>query len=110
MKKCALYGLFFAGAVSIASPARAETCARLYEHSNYGGEVKEVPSGANVNNIGSLWNDKVSSVKVEPGCALNVWEHENFGGRNKTYAGALPFVGGDFNDIITSYTCTCGGD
>jgi hypothetical protein len=109
MKKFALYGLFVAGAVSIAVPAYAAPCARVFEHINHGGEVKHISSGDNVSYVGDLWNDKISSVIVEPGCALNVWEHADYRGKNKTYGGSLPFVGEDFNDIISSYTCTCGG-
>jgi hypothetical protein len=104
----ALISLLSIGAIAIAADARAEVCARLYEHANYEGEVKTVNSGATVTYIGNLWNDIVSSAIVEPGCALNVWEHADFGGRHATYAGEIPYVGTDWNDIISAYTCVCG--
>jgi Syncollin/Beta/Gamma crystallin len=109
MIKQALFGLAAMGLVTLAAEAnaRADTCARLYEHAGFGGEVKYVESGSDVTYIGNLWNDKVSSVQVTAGCTLNVWEHANYGGRHSTYGGRIPYVGDDWNDIISSFTCDC---
>lgn len=83
------------------------TCATLFEHSNYGGDRREVNRGAHVPWIGGPWNDQVSSMRVRPGCVLNAYQHADFGGAHETFAGQVPWVGDAWNDIISSYTCTC---
>lgn len=83
-------------------------CAVMYEHKNYGGEARTVARGAYVSSIGTLWNDEVSSMKVSPGCVLNAYEHNDFGGSHKAFQGNIPWVGSGWNDRISSYTCSCG--
>lgn len=96
------------GALSLGSTALAEgSCATLYEHINFGGDRREVDSGASVSWIGGPWNDQVSSIEVRPGCVLNAYEHINFGGAHGTFQGSVPWVGDGWNDRISSYTCTC---
>ena len=107
MRKMALIGVLAVGSLGFAAPAWAQACATVYEHARFGGESRDVPRGASVSNLGSLWNDVISSVSVEPGCALNVWEHANFDGAHTTFIGSVPWVGRDWNDRISSYNCTC---
>jgi hypothetical protein len=98
------------GALCAAPSARAAGhCATLYEDINFGGEHRDVDDGENVSWIGHLWNDQVSSMRVEPGCVLNAWEHVSFGGDEKTFLGSVPWVGDPWNDRISSYTCSCHG-
>jgi hypothetical protein len=83
------------------------TCATMYEHSNFGGDHRNVGSGAYVSWIGGPWNDQVSSLRVRGGCAFNAYEHANFGGAQRTFQGVVPWVGDWWNDRISSYTCYC---
>jgi Peptidase inhibitor family I36 len=82
-------------------------CATMYEHSNFGGDRRDVSDGAFVSWIGGPWNDHVSSVWVRGGCAFNAYEHINFGGAQKSFQGVVPWVGNGWNDKISSYTCYC---
>ncbi|WP_219906909.1 peptidase inhibitor family I36 protein [Enhygromyxa salina] len=81
-------------------------CATVYEHYHYGGDHRDI-SGGDTSYIGGPWNDKVSSVKVRSGCALNVYEHANYEGKHKTLAGRVRWIGSGWNDRISSYTCSC---
>lgn len=94
--------------VDNAHPQAAGTCATMFEHINFDGERREVDNGAFVPWIGNLWNDQVSSMQVLPGCVVNAYEHINFGGVHATFLGSVPQVGDGWNDIISSYTCSCG--
>ncbi|UQA54767.1 peptidase inhibitor family I36 protein [Polyangium aurulentum] len=106
MKK-AIASLIACSVAGLAAQAQAHECAHMYQHANYGGEVRVVEIGANISNIGSLWNDQISSVIVHSGCVLNVWQHADFGGAHETWQGNIPYVGDWWNDQITAYTCTC---
>lgn len=57
---------------------------RLYEHSNFGGDIASFEVG-NYSYIGDphkpIWNDRVSSVKVGYLVKLSAWEHSNYGGK-----------------------------
>jgi hypothetical protein len=86
---------------------RAMGCARVYWDGSFQGIHLDIPDGAFVSWIGDQWSDDVSSAIVNPGCALNVWEHGSFGGKHKTVAGVVPWIGGDWNDIISAWTCDC---
>lgn len=91
-----------------ASSANANLCAVLYEHDNYAGASLTV-SDANCHNgnIGGWWNDRVTSISVEPGCSITVFEHDNFGGASYTLYGSTSNLGNLWNDQITSYKCDC---
>lgn len=91
-----------------ASSANADLCAVMYEHDNYSG-ASMVVSGANSHNgfIGSWWNDRVTSVTLEPGCSITLFEHANFGGASYTLSGSSGNLGSLWNDQISSYKCDC---
>ncbi|MEO8756038.1 MAG: hypothetical protein ABI624_25545 [Casimicrobiaceae bacterium] len=59
-----------------------------------------------------IWNDVVSSAKVDRTCHLRVWEHVNAGGASKEWHGGskgllINYVGDAWNDRISSATCLC---
>ena len=56
------------------------------------------------------WNDIVSSLTVTPGCKITVYEHNNAQGASKTFTQTSRWVGGSWNDKISSYYCTCDKD
>jgi hypothetical protein len=46
-------------------------------------------------------------MKVRSGCVLNAYEHVGYKGKHETFAGSVPWVGPEWSDRISSYTCTC---
>ncbi|HSC79439.1 MAG TPA: endo alpha-1,4 polygalactosaminidase [Chitinolyticbacter sp.] len=75
----------------------------FYEHVGYAGaSFCAGESAANVDL--RRWNDRISSVKLEPGYALQLFEHINQGGRSLTLTGnAANLVDLRFNDAASSY-------
>jgi len=59
--------------------------------------------------VGDGWNDRISSVQCDPGCALEAFEHIDFGGARERFRGSVPFVGPAWNDRASSLRVTCGG-
>jgi len=106
MKK-AIMGLFAFATLGLAAQAEARLCARMYEHSGFRGEVRRAEDGDRVGNIGSLWNDQISSVRVQSGCSLDVWKDTRFEGDHAVWRGEISNVGSAWNDKVTAYMCTC---
>lgn len=76
--------------------------ATVYEHVNYGGKSFDLNEGEyDINDI-KLPNDCISSLKVEKGYYISLYEHMKFGGKCKTFCDDTPWVGDDFNDITSS--------
>src|SRR5512136_717020 len=73
----------------------------IYEHSNFQGRSQElIPGSYNMASLG-IPNDSLSSLKVEKGLKVTLFEHE-FTGRSKTFTEDTAWVGDDFNDITSS--------
>ena len=54
--------------------------------------------------VGADWNDKVSSLKVQSGYQVVLYEHSNFGGRSLTLtADSASLVSQSFNDLTSSF-------
>lgn len=41
----------------------------------FSGAIRSIAAEESVDYVGDDWNDKISSVSVEPNCRLRVWEH-----------------------------------
>lgn len=97
---------------------------RLWEHRDMQGARIRMPNGQRVSfahntEAGSTawserpdWNDVVSSATIDPGCKLQVWEHMEAAGASETWSGGrngwrVNYVGGTWNDRISSATCYC---
>lgn len=87
--------------------AQADVCASLYEHEKFGGDTLLVFSNQSMSNIGDLWNDRISSVQVTPGCHITLFEHINFAGSTHTLWGNSDNIGYVFNDQASSFDCYC---
>src|SRR5512136_819865 len=73
----------------------------IYEHSNFQGRSQElIPGSYNMASLG-IPNDSLSSLKVEKGLKVTLFEHE-FTGRSRTFTEDTAWVGDDFNDITSS--------
>lgn len=101
-------GNVHAGYARLANPGVAQFIQQywqpvvVYQHANWEGDSVHLGVHEN-NNIGSDWNDRISSVRVVPGYSMWVWEHPYFQGAAKEYTGEHSFVGQDWNDRISSF-------
>ena len=77
-------------------------CAILYEHYNYEGWAMN--SG---DHFPSDRNDEVTSIRVTYGCTIIIYEHDNYDGQRRTITSDTPNLGSDWNDRLSSYTCSC---
>ena len=84
-------------------PPAATGAACFYEHVNFQGA--SFCGDTSSAYIGSAWNDRVSSVRVQAGRQLQLFEHANQGGRSVTLkADSANLVALNFNDLASSYT------
>ncbi len=88
-----------------ANPAGA--ACTLYEHTRYKGEAYFLDSGEESNALPGSWNDRVSSVKVDRGCKLTVYQHRKYAGDRRAFTGDASDVGSLWNDEISSARCSC---
>lgn len=73
----------------------------IYENTDYDGKMKVLGVGEyNINELG-IPNDTLSSLKVDPGFQITLYEHENFKGKTAIYTKDSPDVG-KFNDKTSS--------
>ncbi|MEV6844246.1 peptidase inhibitor family I36 protein [Actinoplanes sp. NPDC051411] len=106
-----------AGAMLMAGPAQAATVvAREYENANFGGSdytLQADESGLvctastddrdeGLPNVGSAWNDRISSFKVFADCLARHWENAGYSGASLGYAGNTGNMGSAMNDRTTS--------
>lgn len=99
-------GLVAYGALGLAAQEQAQPCAHMFRDVNYGGEELAAQDEDVVANIGSRWNDRVSSVKVEEDCFLQVYENERFGGETTALVSSVPDLM-NWKNRISSYECIC---
>ena len=87
------------------SAAQAEWACTAYEHRDYGGASRGL--AANHRSGQTQMNDKISSFKIVQGCRVVAYEHANFSGPNAVWRGDVPFIGANWNDLISSWECKC---
>ena len=78
----------------------------LYQHCNYGGYTVGLSEGnytlSQLQSLGARDND-ISSLKVQSGYEITIYENNNFNGRSYTFSGDdACLVNENFNDIVTS--------
>lgn len=88
---------------------RATGGCSYYGDANYQGMRARLEDGGEIASIGPLWNDRLSSVQCDPGCALETFEHVNFGGARERFRGDVAFVGPAWNDRASALRVQCGG-
>lgn len=84
--------------------ALAEARATVYEHVNFGGRRLSLSRGfwgyTYLNQFG--FNDLISSVSVSSWLTVTAYEHANRGGDHIVFTGTTAWVGGGWNDKISS--------
>lgn len=114
------HAFVFALALGFAGAARAEGaigttggpqigfkgCVAYY-HDNFRGAKFTIRGNYDLSYIGSRWNDQISSIACNSYCSMVGFEHRNFGGASKQFAGNILNVGDDWNDRISSARVRC---
>ena len=78
--------------------------ATFYEHANYEGPSMKVGANYEANYVGDPWNDKATSIKIDPGIIVDMYNDDNFNGRKVTLTSDVPDLGRtDFNDRLSSF-------
>ena len=78
----------------------AQVC--FYEHVDYAGA--SYCTDASAAQMPSSWNDRASSVRVQPGHTVRLYQHNNYGGSSITLTGNEPnLVERRFNDAVSSF-------
>merc|ERR1719369_197410 len=86
-------------------------CAVFHENFHFSGQTFSL-HGDN-SHLDSFWNDRISSVRVTPGCTVTLYEHFGFGGRSVSRSGgswsSLLHIqsGFNWNDKVSSIRCSC---
>jgi hypothetical protein len=57
--------------------------------------------------VGDNWNDKISSIRVSPGCRIVAYMHRDFQGDSTVFDQDYRYVGDLWNDQISSLKCQC---
>jgi hypothetical protein len=79
-----------------------ESSVLLFSDGNFGGVAQVMTAGWHWITDVVIGNDAVSSLKVGPGAAVTLYDHDGFQGASRTFTGSVPWVGNDFNDRASS--------
>ena len=114
MLKFILVSMLFACCFAACPSDIGTACGVLFEHVPCDGDKLIVNEGASVASMPSGWNDIISSIVVNAGCEMTVFQHANFEGAVLTVTAETlenlkkhPLGGGTWNDVISSYECIC---
>jgi hypothetical protein len=77
----------------------------IYEHKDYGGRLLEYGKGDVSFDIlqTQSFNDIISSLRVPEALQVTAYEHANHGGKSRTFGADTPWVGADWDNIISSF-------
>ena len=75
----------------------------FFEDFNFQGASFCVGMGQSNPALGADWNDRISSIRVGEGAAIEVCLDNNFGGECTTYGQNVPRLPGNQNDAISSF-------
>lgn len=74
----------------------------FYESTGYAGASFCIGDGETLNALPSGWNDRISSIRVDPGYVVQVCRDTNLYGWCEQYTANVPALSGDRNDAISS--------
>jgi hypothetical protein len=95
-----------ADAAAQAEADRLASIVRGYADPNLTGNMLEMTTSGN--DKGAVGNDKMSSIYVPTGMWAQVFEHHDYGGRNKVYGPGTHNFKSAVNDDVTSYKIGTG--
>jgi hypothetical protein len=83
----------------------------VYEDCDFRGRSQSFSPGRyDMNNLGGVGNDKISSISVPSGFRVIVYEDRNFSGRSESFYGNVNCMDARFNDKTTSLIVEGPGD
>lgn len=74
----------------------------VYSDRDFGGESQALLPGSYDMGQLTIGNDTLTSVRIPPGWAVTLYEHEHTRGRSKTFTADTAYVGDDFDDLTSS--------
>lgn len=110
--KLALFGLTLTVVgVHVPSAAHAGDNCIVYEHKNFNGETLALKMNQSVPALADNIDNKISSVRVRPGCILVGFADANFKGASQTWGpGGYPVLPKGWDDVISSVQCSCSSE
>ena len=87
----------------------SDWCAKIYQHGDsdaYSGWEKVIQETSNLDLTNE--NDQTSSVRVKPGCTLNLFRNYNNGELLGSLTADVSALSA-YNDQVSSLSCTCQG-
>jgi beta/gamma crystallin len=94
--------------VHIPSAAHAGDNCIVYENKNFNGETLALSMNQSVPALADNIDNKISSVRVRPGCILVGFADANFKGASQTWGpGDYPALPRGWDDVISSVQCSC---
>jgi len=91
-----------------ASVARAGDRCIAYENSNFDGLALALNTNQSMPALEASIDNKISSVRVHPGCILVAFADANFKGTSQTWGpGDYPTLPKGWDDVISSVQCSC---
>ena len=82
----------------------SDWCAKIYEHDDFNGWEKVVGEASQLNLNGNEDN-QLTSVRVRPGCTLDLFDNWNNDGFLGSLTSNVSLV--NYNDKVSSLSCTC---
>lgn len=82
-------------------PVTPKVC--FFNGNNYSGASFCVNAGSGNSNLFGFWNDKISSIQVQPGAAVQVCRNSGFAGFCQTYNSSVPVLNGFLNNQVSSF-------
>jgi hypothetical protein len=86
----------------------SDWCAKIYEDDDFGGWEIVVGETTLLNLNTIQFEDKLTSVRVRPGCTLDLFDHWNNDGLLGSLTSNVSLV--NYNDKVSSLSCTCTED
>ncbi len=75
----------------------------FFNGNNYSGASFCVAAGTQNNQLTGFWNNKISSVQVQPGATVKLCRNWNYGGFCQTYTSSVPRLNPFLNNDISSF-------
>jgi len=100
--------LIFAVVLGFATAVHAGEDCTVYEDKNFGGRTVGLTMNQSAPALPANIDNRVSSVRVRPGCILVGFEDANFKGLSQTWGpGDYPVLPKGWDDVISSVQCSC---
>lgn len=101
----AMAGTVAFGVATAHAQSRPKNACIVYEKFNFTGKSWGVPR--NGSTARSNASNRISSVRVQPGCVMIAFGELNFRGPSVQFSRDTPAINATWNNVISSYRCPC---